>query len=221
MDISDLMPSIKSLVLFNYKDIKNSVYETIITETLAGAHPTPRPMLVQVGGIPGAGKSTFCRHLQNSNSVYLSFDEIMESIPDYRRDIYQLGGVESFKKWEMTARVVGYEVLRRALIRKLNIFFEHSGVNEAHIELFKNAKLLGYRTEADYILCNPKIALKRAQAREKETKRHTPEEIIMQRAALIDKYLDKYKKIADHTFVYDSSSENGIVLKQRYYLGYY
>lgn len=220
MQICDLMPSIKQLVSYDYQDIKSPQYEEIIREILAGVHPSPRPILVQVGGIPGAGKSTFCRYFQNSKSIYLSFDEIMESITGYRQDIYLLGGEESFKKWEMPARVIGYEVLRRALISKLNIFFEHSGVNNAHIELFKNVKLLGYRTEINYLLCKPQIAIERTIEREKQTKRHTPKSLVEERAALIKKYIDKYKKIADHTYIYDTSN-NELILKKRYYIGLY
>lgn len=220
MKISDLMPSIKQLVSYDYQEIQCPLYEEIIKETLAGVHPTPKPLLTQIGGIPGAGKSTFCKYFQNSKSIYLGFDEIMESIPGYRQDIYLLGGEESFKKWEMPARVIGYEILRRAVIHKLNIFFEHSGVNEAHIELFKNAKLLGYRTEVDYLLCKPQIAMKRTVEREKQTRRHTPKELILERSSLIKKYIEKYKKIADHMYIYDTST-NELILKKRYYTGLY
>ena len=220
MDIADLMPSIKKLIAYDYKDIKSPLYENIITEILVGVHPTPKPQLIQVGGIPGAGKSTFCRQMQFPGAIYLSFDEVMESIPDYRRDIYVLGGAEAFMKWEMPARVVGYEVLRRAVIRKLNIFFEHSGVNDAHIELFKNVKLLGYKTEVDYILCNTQVAYKRTLIREKATRRHTPKELIEQRAALIDKYIGQYKKIADKTFIYDSTTSE-LILKEQDFTAYY
>ena len=220
MKISDLMPSIKQLVSYDYQEIQCPLYEEIIKETLAGVHPTPKPLLTQIGGIPGAGKSTFCKYFQNSKSIYLGFDEIMESIPGYRQDIYLLGGEKSFKKWEMPARVIGYEILRRAVIHKLNIFFEHSGVNEAHIELFKNAKLLGYRTEVDYLLCKPQIAMKRTVEREKQTRRHTPKELILERSALIKKYIEKYKNIADHMYIYDTST-NELILKKRYYTGLY
>lgn len=220
MEIADLMPSIKKLVSYDYKDIRSAVYENVIKEAMAGVHPTPKPQLIQVGGIPGAGKSTFCQQLQSPDSIYLSFDEIMECIPDYRRDVNILGSAESFKKWEMPARVIGYEVLRRAIILKLNIFFEHSGVNDAHVELFKNIKLLGYKTETDYILCDPRVAFKRTLMREKATKRHTPKKLIKQRAALIDKYINEYKNIADKTFVYDSST-NELILKKRYFTAYY
>ena len=74
MDIADLMPSIKKLIAYDYKDIKSPLYENIITEILVGVHPTPKPQLIQVGGIPGAGKSTFCRQMQFPGAIYLSFD---------------------------------------------------------------------------------------------------------------------------------------------------
>lgn len=210
------MPGVTKLIPYGYYDIRNKVYDEIINAVLAGAHPTPKPMLIQVGGIPGAGKSTFCKQQLYAGSIYISFDAIMELIPDYQRDLYLLGSAESFKKWEIPARVIGYEILRRAVVRKLNIFLEHSGVNQAHLELFDNIKKLGYRTEIDYILCNPKIAYKRTVAREKVTMRHTPKEIIEERAALVEQYLEKYKTMADRVYIYDSS-KNRFKLKQRYF----
>lgn len=86
------------------------------------------PALFRVGGIPGAGKSTFCAGRRWTDRLFVSFDAIMENIPAYQTDIYRLGRAGSFKKWEIPARIVGYELLRRAVEARADIYFEHSGV---------------------------------------------------------------------------------------------
>ena len=62
--------------------------------------------------------------------------------------------------------------------------------------------------------------MKRTVEREKQTRRHTPKELILERSALIKKYIEKYKNIADHMYIYDTST-NELILKKRYYTGLY
>lgn len=216
MQLHELMPAISKLIPYNYSTIKSPHYEDLIQKAVCGFYPTPQPLFVQIGGIPGSGKSTFCHQHLPSCAVYISFDAIMENLPAYQKDLAQLGNLEAFNKWEIPARVIGYEVLRRCIVHKLNIFMEHSGANPAHLELVENIKKLNYRTEINYILCNEKIAYQRVQAREKITKRHTPEKYITERAAQIKEYLDKYRTKVDKFFVYDSS-DNQFQLKSRHF----
>ena len=205
MDLQVLMPHISTMIPYAYEKIKNAEYEKIISEILASAPRVRQPYFVQVGGIPGAGKSTFCRQHKDKSAIYISFDKIMESLQGYQKDLQTLGSVEAFKRWELPARVIGYEVLSRAIEKKINIRLEHSGVNEAHIELFKNLKKLGFKTEVDFILCQEDIAYQRTLEREQRTQRHTPKSLIEERSAKVKEYLPKYKSIADTLNVYDSS----------------
>lgn len=206
MKITELMPDVTALIPYEYEKIKTPLYEQIIENILRKKETSSAPLFVQVSGIPGAGKSTFCKERQSDVSVFISFDAIMEMIPGYQQDLYRLGSAESFKKWEIPARVIGYEVLRRAVERKLNICLEHSGVNPAHVQLVKNLKKMGFATEIDFILCSKEKAYARAQEREKTTHRHTPKQLIDQRSALTDEYLNQYKKTADKVIVYNTSN---------------
>lgn len=43
--------------------------------------------------------------------------------------------MEAFKKWELPARIAGYELLRRAIKQKKNIYFDHGGTPICHREL--------------------------------------------------------------------------------------
>lgn len=200
MQLYELMPSIKNLVPYDYDNIKCSEYEQIIDKMIIKLSKGKGLQILQVSGCPGAGKTTYCRKITN-DEAFLSFDAIMESIPSYQSDIIALGSKEAFSKWEIVARIIGYEILRRAIERKLGIVFEHSGVNQAHLELFNSLKKIGYKTSVKVIKCDLETAQKNVAEREKITKRHTPQEMIKQRYALVNEYISKYKKIADEVSI--------------------
>lgn len=202
MQLYDLMPSVTSLISYDYSKIKCAEYEQIIDALLAKFAHNKGLQMLQVSGCPGAGKTTYCRKIAG-DGAFLSFDAIMESLPSYQRDLQSLGDEAAFARWEMVARVIGYEVLRRAVERKLGIVLEHSGVNPAHLELFANLKKLGYETCVRVIKCDLAMAERRAEEREKITHRHTPKKMIEQRFALVNNYIAKYQKIADKVLITD------------------
>lgn len=197
MDILDLMPSLDGLVAYGYSEIKNYGYEDIIEGFLSGLKPEDYPHFVQVSGIPGAGKTTHAKKILQKNFAFIAFDQVMEKIPEYAEDVDKRGIEEAFKAWEMPARVVGYELLRRAIYRKLNVVLEHSGVNQSHIELMKNIKSYGYSTRVDFLICDLESAILRCKKREKKTKRHTPEHLVRERGALVVEYAEKYKTMVN------------------------
>ena len=145
------MPSIVNLVSIDYKSIKSQETERII-ETALRVKPSASPKLMQVSGVPGAGKSTYCKMHKSGEYLYLSFDEIMVSLQGYQQELLLRGMQEAFKKYEMIARVIGYELLSRAIKKRINIMLEHSGTNEAHLELFRNITTMGYKTVVNFIL---------------------------------------------------------------------
>lgn len=205
MTLQKIMPSIGNMIAYEYKDIKNDVYENIIESFIKSAVSKSKPRLFQVSGVPGVGKTTYVKKFEADYDVFVSFDSIMEKIPQYAEDLKRIGSVEAFKKWEMPARVTGYELLKRCLDKKLNIILEHSGVNEAHIQLFQNIKTLGYNTEIAFLKCSFGKSVERCSKRELETQRHTPEELIKNRFVLIDEYEKKYKEIADKIYIVDTN----------------
>lgn len=140
MQLKALMPDIYTLIPSDYASIRCREYERLLSLYMSRAVPSVHPRFVQVGGIPGAGKSTFCAGRRWTDRLFVSFDAIMENIPAYQTDIYRLGRAGSFKKWEIPARIVGYELLRRAVEARADIYFEHSGVNRPHVQLIENLK---------------------------------------------------------------------------------
>ncbi len=200
-----LMPSLKELISADYKDIKSPESERLIAESLSGIQPSAAPELLQISGIPGAGKSTFCAKHQQEGYLYLSFDRIMSRLSGYQQELAQNGAEQAYRKYEMPARIIGYEILRRALNRRLNIMFEHSGTNQAHLELFKNIHKKGYKTAVDFVICDTRLAIKRAKEREKRINRHVPEQLIVERAARFSEYMSAYQKLTDKISYFDGA----------------
>ncbi len=204
--LKTLMPSLKQLITAEYKNIKTAETEQLIQQSLKGLTPVPASELLQVSGIPGAGKSTFCAAHLPPNFLFLSFDKIMLSLPAYQRDLALLGNVAAYKNHEMAARIIGYELLRRALRLRLNIMLEHSGTNPAHLELFKNIRKRGYRTAVNFIVCETSLAVARANERAKNNNRFVPEQLIRERAAGFQNYIAAYQKLASTVALFDGAN---------------
>lgn len=97
MQLKALMPDIYTLIPSDYASIRCHEYERLLSLYMSRAVPSAHPRFVQVGGIPGAGKSTFCAGRRWTDRLFVSFDAIMENIPAYQTDIYRLGRAGSFK----------------------------------------------------------------------------------------------------------------------------
>lgn len=201
MNIKDLMPDIYALIPYGYETVQNHTSERILSSLCDQVGASASPYFIQVSGMPGAGKSTYCEQFlkKHNDFAYVSFDQIMERLPDYQSDVKNKGAKPAFDSWEIPARVMGYELLKRLIDKRANILLEHSGVNPAHLQLTQNIKKLGYKTEVDFMMCPLKVALQRAKQREEKTHRHTPPDLIQQRAQLLTDYYVKYRQIADKT----------------------
>lgn len=197
------MPSLNELISTDYASIKTAESERLIAASLRGLQSIEKPELLQVSGIPGAGKSTYCATHQRKNFLFLSFDAIMMSLSGYQTELRENGIQAAYQKYEMPARVIGYELLRRAINKRVNIMFEHSGTNQAHLELFRNITRKGYKTAVDFIVCDTNIAIKRAKERAKKVNRYVPENLIRERAEKFQEYISAYKKIAGQTTLLD------------------
>lgn len=207
--IYELMPSIESLIPYDYEHIKCDEYENIIKKFITNCKKGNS--FEQVSGAPGSGKTTFCKTILNCN--FLSFDQIMEELPSYQSDLQKYDNKQAFANNEITARIIGYEILRRAIENKYSLVLEHSGVNPAHLELFTNLKKINYKTKIDFLLCDLNILIERVKLREKNTQRHTPAKMVEQRYLLINDYIKKYQKIADEINIYNSTDNRYTKIK--------
>ena len=209
MDIKTLIPGISEVVPHLYDELaEKEAFEQLFKEMLSSKESVNRPVFVHMLGIPGCGKSTFIKQNAKNFANYLviGFDSIMESLPAYHEDVLKLGSVEAFKKWEIPARIAGYELLVRAINKKLNILFDHGGSPACHLELMENVKkCCGYKTVMYELSCKVDEAIKRVKIREMRTKRHTPENMIRQRYELLKNRGFEYMRIVDEFHVVSTS----------------
>ena len=172
-----------------------AVYEEIINEYLQKGKAQEIPSLINVSGIPGSGKSTFCKKLLdmavNSCAIYIGFDSIMENkrLPYIKEEINH--PEEAFQRWELSARIAGYELLRRAIGNKFLIIFDHSSALSQHVDLFNLFLSEGYEVHFNFVFISEEEAKKRVQNR----KRHVPQYYIEERNQNIQKLLPEYKQI--------------------------
>lgn len=199
--IRNLVPTISEVVPYTYDEKYNyqEIFDPIITKALNNVPTCKKPDFVHMLGIPGAGKSTFYKKNQKKFDKYLlvAFDDIMEQVPQYHQDIEKLGSAKAFEHWEIPSRIAGYELLRRAVEEKKNIFFDHGGTPACHRELLSNVQKIGYHTTMYYIDCALNVAYERAERREKENNRHTPRKMISDRCLLIQQNLTIYQNLVD------------------------
>ena len=199
--IRSIIPGISEVVPYTYDEKYNyqEIFDPIIEKALSEVPSSDNPKLVHMLGIPGAGKSTFYKENkeQFKDYLFIGFDFVMEKIPQYHKDVEELGSVQAFKNWELPARIAGYELLRRGIEEKKNIFFDHGGTPVCHRELLSNVQKMGYHTTMYYVDCPVDVALQRAADREKVTKRHTPPQMIVDRSVLIKQNLPVYKNLVN------------------------
>lgn len=206
MKLIDLIPTISTIIPSDYTEIQSPQTEALIDNYLADVPSEEYPLIIHMSGIPGAGKSTFYQTHTWPHHVFIGFDTIMEQIPEYQADVQNFGPAAAFNKWEIPARIIGYELLRRAVSQHKNIFFDHGALNSGHIQLLRNLKNLGYETEMYFINCAPEVAYQRTLKREQLTLRHTPRTLIEQRQTLVQTCLSEYRKIMDTIYIFDTTS---------------
>lgn len=229
MEINDIIVDITDCPFQNIIDIIpddiidkkyiTNVFEEIINESLSSVFSVAEPFLINVSGIPGSGKSTYCQMLLNNtanreidcsnNVLYISFDKIME---DHRLPFLMEVTTSpqlAFEKWELPARIVGYELLKRAVEKRVNILFDHSSaiiiqnngtcedIKKPHVELFKFIISRDYIFHYRYVFIYDNEAKRRCSERAKSTHRIVPENYIKDRSNILRGLLDEYIKLSD------------------------
>lgn len=197
--IHSIISGINEVIPYTYNDKQytyQQYFNPIIEQMLDKAPSSDHPKLIHMMGIPGSGKSTFYQNHKDwfNDFVLIGFDLVMESVPQYQEDRKTLGKMEAFKKWELPARIAGYELLRRAINERKNIFFDHGGTPICHRELLGNIRKMGYETTMYYINCEPQTAINRIANRE----RPFPAERMHGRIAAIRKQKQVMPSIVDN-----------------------
>lgn len=171
--------------------------DSIKASFLDAAQPRSNKLFIHMAGLPGSGKSTYCKQhirplFEAGEVLFLGFDDVMEQISHYNRE-KEKDTRTAFKRWEIPARILGYEILAEAFERGLSVVLDNGGANPKHIDLIQVFKENGYRTEMYYLGGSPEELYPRIKQREEETKRHFPQEEMEGRYRSLQKNLECYK----------------------------
>ncbi|MDR2564388.1 MAG: ATP-binding protein [Prevotellaceae bacterium] len=184
----------------------SALFESIISDKLLDVRSAARPFLVNISGIPGAGKSTYCHRLISgrahlfgldfSSALYLAFDDIMCS-DRLQAEVRSSAFYEKcFGRWEVPARIAGYELLRRAVRMRLNILFEHSSALAQHVDLFRLiASDFDYEIYFAHIKVDIDLAKRRVLERTVREDRRVDSERIIKRDKALMLLLPEYQKL--------------------------
>lgn len=183
-------------------------FESIIEHKLQGVPRNSKPRLLIVSGIPGSGKTTLINTLgyKTPNSVYIGFDEIMQSFSYYQQLIKQRNTEENeaslywekiaFKKCEWVGKVVSYELLKRCIDTRRSVLLEHSSSPIAHVDLYRKIKSLNYQVDFVYKKIDIATALTRIN-NNRDNGRYTPIRYVAERYKQLESLIDDYKQICN------------------------
>lgn len=184
--LKDTLPSdVDAEVVLN--EINN-----VIEAKLNTVFPEKNPLLINISGLPGSGKTVLARSMQQRDPslLYIGFDDIMEDIPSYQREV-QNDKKAAFERWEIPARFAGYCLLTKAVERKQPILFEHSNANKHHLDLYKKIIEKGYKVEIRFIEAEPDLVLPRLQNRP----RYFPAEGVFERWDILQNLIPEYTRM--------------------------
>ncbi len=207
MPIKDVINCLYTEIIYCNREYYE--YEKILMHFLSFATPKDNPILIHLGGIPGAGKTTFYNNIDWPDHVLIQCDSIMEKLSAYQVTLKLEGSKKAFRRFEHLARVIAYELLDRAISNRSNIILDHGGLFDAHVELLKNIRnKYQYKTEMHFVLCNLKTAISRTIKRQKITGRHIPKSIIIERFKKVKNLLPQYQAVVDYFKFWDNSTYN-------------
>lgn len=169
----------------------------------------PTPTVYAMAGIPGAGKSEFVKGAiergEFPNTAFiLDPDRVMQALPAYQDDLALAGKQTAFRKWEIPARLLTYQLADQATERKVNIIQDMGGVRREDYDRLVRYKNRGYRIEMTYIYCPLEECLKRLVGR---TTRHTAEDMVRERHESLRLLLPEYVKMVDSFRVFDNRDQ--------------
>ncbi|WP_105169178.1 zeta toxin family protein [Pseudoalteromonas sp. T1lg23B] len=174
-------------------------FETLITAKLANQSRQISPVFEVVSGIPFSGKSSFIKSKKREFEGYLfiSFDALMKELSFYQR-LMELDSKLAFNKCELVARIIGYELLQRAVDLGCHIVFEHSSTPKQHLALYEVIeKEYGYKLVINYIQCPLALAKQRAEQNNSSLRdggRYTPVTYIDERFHALQAMMGHYKQ---------------------------
>lgn len=169
--------------------------------------PSSRPTVYAMAGIPAAGKSTFVLAARDRGdfpkaAFVFNPDIVMMSLPEYQNTVQQEGLEAAFNSWEMPARALSHELFKEATSRRFDIIKDMACAREENFQMLQALKQTGYVIKMFYIAIDAAMAIQRSGAR---STRHTPEALIHERHAALQRLLPRYRLLADEFHTFDNS----------------
>lgn len=175
--------------------------ESLILEYLKQCSTSNQPNILVVAGIPFSGKSTYIENFLNVEStryLSISFDAIMQRLSMYQQLTRRYGLQVAFEKTELLARMVGYELLHRAVEARLPIVFEHSSTPKEHVALYRAIQnVYGYQIEMALMNVSLKVATQRANEfnGKRDDNRYTPAHYLDERHNMLQELIPAYEAL--------------------------
>ena len=186
---------------------------TLYQEFLHPLTPVENPMLIAIGGGPGAGKTTFRKQFMKTENVHLhDMDEVMIRLPGYQEDLAVIGAKKAFEKWWPTARQFAQILVQYAIQSKYSIIYDRTcGAEGSYDDLLK-AKKQGYRIHLIGLYVDKDIAKERVLRREREEGRFMTEEILMEYRSRFSALWPYYLNVVHEASLYQTDLEKPVLI---------
>lgn len=215
------------------REMRSLAYEEACNQPMAtvhavlardGAQPVSgrKPILYMMGGGYGAGKSTLALLLKeqgqipSTNIVCISADEIMTSLPRYKRFIKnrQFSDAEAV---HIESNAIVEDIVERALEMRADIVYDGALTNPqkaiAKLQEFKDA---GYEIRVFGVTVDPAIAVARVARRAVTRERlNIPVEELRASHEGFREGFPAYARIADSIKLYDSNGASATLIASR------
>ncbi|MBK66845.1 MAG: hypothetical protein CMP22_01790 [Rickettsiales bacterium] len=167
------------------------------------------PTFIHMGGLPGAGKTTLAvsyleNELKGQGFIRIDFDDIMTELDGYEESS-MINPEQAYDEFWQPAASIGYKIIEMLVNEKTNILLDHSGAPEYHIQILKEIKEIhNYKTKMIYAECPIEMVKMRVKVRELRTKRHVPEQLILDRDKSLAKNFKHYQEALDEVVVIET-----------------
>lgn len=182
----------------------------MLTDGFANQSPT----IIAIGGGPASGKTTLRCKLQAELPHYFlhDMDEELVKLPEYQKDLIELGAKQAFQNWWPLARERSEESVREAIASRQSILYDRTCGAESSYKDLLRAKNEGYFIRLTGLTVDRQLASERARIREATTGRAMTEEIIDEYRARFSALWPLYLTFVDEAFLYDTTQNPPLLI---------
>ncbi len=190
-----------------------SILKVLYEQFLAPLSSSSQPILIALGGSPGAGKTTFRKKFLKMQNIHIhDMDEVMVQLPGYQEDLAQLGTKKAFEKWWPSAQAMARMIVQYAIESRYSIIYDRTcGTEGSYFDLL-SAKECGYYIRMVGLFVSKDVAKERIIQREREEGRTVTEEILIEYRSRFSALWPHYLKVVDEAFLYQTDTNTPVLL---------